>query len=224
MSDVRVVFVTLLRFYRWIGLGFVTAMVLVTVVGDLLLSRSGDVPYSLWTTVSAHGAKYWLGVVAVMTVTMHLRPYVAAGLTRRAFLTGSAVFLVVAGVALSVLETAGHAMEQTIVQRGGSYPVLTGAEFAHVLVTVLAYAAAGAAITAGYYRFGWLRGLLLTVPAVVPVLLSEGLLGLGPYGATIVRVLPLGLALAVILVAAVLVAAMADRELRGACIRRTTSP
>lgn len=223
MTDVRVVFVTLLRFYRWIGLGFLTAVVLVTVVGDVLLSRLGAVPYSLWMTVSANGIKYWLGVVAVMTVTMHLRPYVAAGLTRRAFLTGVAAFLLIAGLALSAIVVAGHAVEQAIVQRGGSYPVLTAAEFAHVPVTALAYAAGGAAISAGYYRFGWLRGLFLMVPAALPMLLAEGLLGLGPGGVPISRGLPIGLALTVTVVAIVLAVAMGDRSLRDTCIRRTTT-
>jgi hypothetical protein len=227
MSDVRVVFVTLLGFYRWIASGFVAAMVLVTVVGDLLLSRTPFVRYSLWMTISAHGAKYWLGVVAVMTVTMHLRPYVAAGLSRRAFLTGAGAFLGAAGLALSVLMVVGHLVEQSVVHRGPTYPTLTaghlGVEFLHELVTVLAYAAAGAAITAGYYRFGGFFGLLLMIPAAVPVVVAGEVLELGPHGATIAKLLPYGPALAVTAVATALVAALGLRELRDTPIRRNTA-
>jgi hypothetical protein len=201
--------------------------VLVTVVGDALLSRSHAVPYSLWMTIAATGTKYWLGVVGVILVTMHLRPFVAAGVTRRAFLRGSGLFVLTAAAGLSVLAVAGHAIEAAILPRAASYPVLTASsvlpEFAHVFVTLLAYAASGAAISAGFYRCGPRRGILLMVPALVPVLLAEGLLGLGPYGATIARLLPYGLALAVTLVAAGLVAAMGERELRSTAIRRSAT-
>ncbi len=218
---------TLLRLYRTIGLGFVSAIVLVTVVGDALLSRSDAVPYSLWMTIAATGAKYWLGVVGVLLVTMHLRPFVAAGVTRRAYLRGAGLLVLIAATGLSVLAVAGHAIEEAILPRAGSYPVLTGShvgpEFAHVFVTLLAYNASGAAIAAGFYRWGPRRGIPLMVPALVPVLAAEGLLGLGPYGATVARLLPYGLALVVTLVAAGLVAAMGERILRDTAIRAATT-
>jgi hypothetical protein len=223
MSDTRLVFGTLLRLYRWITLGFVVAIVLATVVGDVLLSRLAA-SYPLWTTIAANGAKYWLSVIGVLLVSVHLRPMVAAGLTRRAFLRGAGLFLTAAAVTLSVLVTAGHAVEQAIVRPGHSYPAFTAAaaapDLAHTLVTVLAYAVTGAVITAGYYRCGPWPGFLLMIPATVPVLLAEALLGIEPYGRTVARVLPYGLALAATLVAAVLVAVMGQRELRDVAIRR----
>jgi hypothetical protein len=221
------VLATLLRLYRLIALGFVGAVVLVTVVGDALLSRFEVVPYSLWMTVAATGVKYWLGVVGVMLVTLHLRPFVAAGVTRRAYLRGAGLFVLTAAAGLTVLVVAGHAIEGAILPRAASYPVLTGGhvvpELARVFVTMLAYVATGAAITAGFYRWGPRLGIPLMIPALVPVLLAEGLLGLGPYGAAVARLLPYGLALAVTLVAAGLVVAMGERELRNAAIRPGTT-
>lgn len=220
------VLLSLLRFYRWIALGFVSIVLLVTVAGDIWLSRSDEVAYSLWVTIAANGTKYWVSVVAVMAVSMHLRPLVAAGLTRRAFLRGTAAFLLAAAVGFSLLVVAGHGVEQAVVRPAATYPVLTGTgavtEFAHVLVTTLAFTAAGLAIAAGYYRFGPRRGFLLMIPAVVPVLLAEGLLGFGPYGATVARVLPYGLGLAVTLAGAALVAVLGERELRDTPIRPAT--
>jgi hypothetical protein len=212
------VLATLLRLYRLIALGFVSAVVLVTGVGDALLSRSEAVPYSLWMTIAATGVKYWLGVVGVMLVTLQLRPFVAAGVTRRAYLRGAGLFVLTAAAGLTVLVVAGHAIEEAILPRAASYPVLTGSsvvpELAHVFVTVLAYAASGVAITAGFYRWGPRLGILLMVPALVPVVLAEGL---------VARLLPYGPALAVTLVAAGLVAAMGERELRSTAIRPGTT-
>jgi hypothetical protein len=229
MSRSRPVLTTLLRIYRPVGLWFWCTMIICIAAVDTLLATHDSVNFSLWLLVAGTAAKYWLLVVGLLLINAQLKQFVTNGVTRRDFRTGSAVFGLVAAVLFALIVVAGHGVEQALTGLAGplpaDYPDLSASsalsEFGHVLPAELAYLVSGAAIAAGFYRYGPLPGLLIIVPGLVPVALTETLLGRGPHGEPLTRFLPYGVALVVTLVAVALVALMYSRELRDVTIRRS---
>jgi hypothetical protein len=221
------VLTSFLRMYRPQMLWFAGFLVVGVGLADAVVARFTDPPFSLWMFIAGSAVKYWLGVVGVTLVAVHLRQFVAAGITRRDFIVGGLLFGVVLAVAAALLVPVGHGFEYAL--RGGaggvpadyprwSVPVAVS-EFGHVLPSCLAYLVAGAAAGAGFYRFGAWGGLPLLIPALVPVAAAEGLLGLGDNGEVLTRLVPYGIALAVSLLATVLGVVLYHRELRHAAIR-----
>jgi hypothetical protein len=225
MSESTLVTTNLMRIYRPIGLWFWSTLIVGLAVGLAIAQAFADVQFSLWSMIAGSASRYWLAVIGVILVSSHLRQFVATGVTRRAFLSGAALFGLVTAVLFAVVVIAGHGLEQWVVGRAGplsaDYPVLSVvSEFLHVLPNGLAFLVSGATIAAGYYRFGPLRGFLLLVPGLLPVAVSEGLLGNGEHGEPITRFLPFVLALAVSLLVTALVAAICHRVIRDVVIRR----
>jgi hypothetical protein len=230
MSDARMVLVQMLRIYRPTGAWFWSTMIVGVAIGVSLLATLGDVRYSLWMVIAGNASKYWMGAAGVLLGGRHLKQFMATGLTRRAYLSGAIAFGLVAVLVFTVLVTAGHLVEQAFLRLGGplaaTYPQLTArsavGEFFHVLPVELAYLVTGAAITAGYYRFGPWLGFWLILPGAVPVLVAEGLFGRGPHGEAVTRLLPFGVALVLSVVVSGSALVMYHRELRDVAIRRTT--
>jgi hypothetical protein len=195
----------LLRLYRPIVLWFAGALVFFVGLADVVILQFTDMSFSLWMYIGGSAVKYWSGVVGIMLVATHLRQFVSAGVTRRHFLTGGLLFGVLAAVAAAVFITLGHGVEYAL--RGGadgvpaSYPDWSAAvalrELGHILPSCLAFLIAGATAAAAFYRFGAAIGLALVTPAVLPIAVSEGLLGIGEKGEVLSRFLPYGVAFAV---------------------------
>ncbi|MEV4638605.1 hypothetical protein AB0J80_14760 [Actinoplanes sp. NPDC049548] len=221
----RTVLSTLLRMYRPILLGFGATLVVGLGLVDLAFGLLTEPGFSLWMFVAGSAVKYWLGVIGVMLVTLHLRQFVAAGVTRRTVVAGGAAFGVLVSVGVAVLIPLGHGLEDKALGAvsadypAWSPPVAVG-EFGHVLPVCLAFFVSGAAVAAGFYRFGAGIGLALLVPAVLPGLLAEELLGNGGSGEVLTRDLPYPGALAVSLGVTVLGALLCQREMRDVAIRR----
>jgi hypothetical protein len=221
------VLTTILRMYRPTMLWFAGFLVIGIGIADAVVDRFAEPPFSLWMFVAGSAVKYWLGVVGVTLVAVHLRQFVAAGITRRDFIAGGLLFGALLAVAFALLVPVGHGVEYAL--RGAAdgvpadYPQwsasVAASEFGHVLPGCLAYLVTGAAAGAGFYRFGAWGGLALLIPALVPVAAAEGLLGLGDNGEVLTRFLPYGVALAVSLLATVFGAVLYHRELRHVAIR-----
>jgi hypothetical protein len=221
------VLTSFLRMYRPQMLWFAGFLVVGVGLADAVVARFADPPFSLWMFIAGSAVKYWLGVGGVSLVAVHLRQFVAAGITRRDFIVGGLLFGVLLAVAAALFVPVGHGVEYAL--RGGAdgvpvdYPQwslsVAVSEFGHILPSCLAYLVAGAAAGAGFYRFGAWAGLLLLVPALLPVAASEGLLGLGDNGEVLTRFLPYGAALAVSLLATALGVVLYHRELRRVAIR-----
>lgn len=225
MTGSTLVTANLLRIYRPIGLWFWSAAIVGVGTALAVVLRFADLPFSLWLLIAGSAAKYWLSVIGVLLVSSHLRQFVATGVTRRGFLAGAGLFGLIGALLFTAVVTAGHGIEQWVQELArplpDGYPLLSvGSEVLHVLPPELAYLVSGAAITAGFYRFGPLRGLLLILPGVLPAAVSEGLLGRGPRGEPVTRLLPLGLAVAASLLVTALVAVICQRLIRDVTIRR----
>jgi len=221
-----VVFTVLQRIYRPVAVWFTALMLTGIAIADAVVVRSdGDPALSLWRLIFGSAAKYWLLVIGIVLVTMHLRQFVANGVTRRDFTVGSALLGLPLAVGLAVLVPAGNGLESALLHAGdhawAAYPgfsVATGlAELGRSVVIDIAYLVSGLAVAVGFYRYGGRPGVLLMVPALAPIAVAEGFLGAGSTG----DVLPVAAAAALAVAVTGLVAAFFQRLLRDVPIRRT---
>jgi|tagenome__1003787_1003787.scaffolds.fasta_scaffold20737919_2 hypothetical protein len=215
----------LLRTYRPIALWFFSAAIIGIGAGLAAVIAFGDVRFSLWVMIGGSAARYWLSAVGVLLITAHLRQFVATGVTRREFLAGAGLFGLIAAVLFTVVVLAGHGLEQWAVGLGGPLPgdypaVSVVPEFLHVLAAELAYLVSGATVAAGFYRLGPLRGFLVLVPGVLPAAIAEMLLGRGPHGELLTRLVPLEPAVTASLAVTAVAALICRQLIRDVAIRR----
>ncbi|GAA3338000.1 hypothetical protein GCM10020358_16480 [Amorphoplanes nipponensis] len=228
MSPRLLVATNLLRIYRPVAAWFWVTMIVCVGVGMTVVSRVTDPTFSLWLVIAGAAAKYWLGVVGILLVGLHLRQFVANGVTRHDFLAGVAIAGLVVAVLFALAVPLGHAAEQLLLSLAGPlperYPTTSPGtalrEFGHVLPAALAFLACGATISAGFYRFGAWGGLALLPVAVLPVVAAEALLGVDEHGGFDVRFLPYSAAALVTLALTAVVALLFHREMRDVAIRR----
>jgi hypothetical protein len=227
MTTSRLVAATLLGIYRPVVLWFWTTMTVCAVVGMTAIALYGEPTFSLWLLMAGSAAKYWLGVVGATLVSLNLRQFVANGITRREFLAGSAIFGLSATVVFAVAVVAGHGVEQLLLGLDGplpaGYPAMTPGtalrEFGHILPSALAFLVAGAAVTAGFYRFGAWGGLALLPAAVLPLAAAETLFGLDASLGFAVRFVPYAAAVLITLAVTALGVLLYQRVLRDVTIR-----
>jgi hypothetical protein len=230
MKDWQRVVLALVRIYRPIALWGLAIMVVGITAGTVVADSYGRLSFSLWLVVAGTGAKYWLGVIGVLMISLQLKTFVANGVSRRAFLAGATVFGLGLTLVVTLLAPLGHLVEWALTALftdvPGSYPVFTlpaaASEFGHLLPGNGAMFVTGAAVTAGYYRFGGLGGLVAMIPGLLPMAVTESLFTFDDHGTTITtRFLPYAVALLLSLAVTVLGAALLRREIRDVPIRRT---
>jgi hypothetical protein len=227
MTTHRLVAATLLSIYRPVVLWFWTTMTVCAVVGMTAIALRSEPSFSLWLLMAGSAAKYWLGVVGATLVSLNLRQFVANGITRREFLAGAAIFGLLATVVFAVAVVAGHGVEQLLLGLDGplpaGYPTMTPGsalrEFGQILPSALAFLVAGAAVTAGFYRFGAWGGLALLPPAVLPLAAAETLFGLDASLGFAVRFVPYAAAVLITLAVTAFGVLLYQRVLRDVTIR-----
>jgi hypothetical protein len=221
---------SLFRIYRPVALWFWSIVTLVTVITTAVLAGVDEVGVSLWFLIAGQGMKWWLLILGVLLVAVHLKLYVANGVTRRDFLIGAGVFGGLSAVVFALMVPLGHGVERLVWTAFGtppdSYPVFTAGaalrEAGHLLPGALGSLVTGALIAAGFYRFDWRIGLLLILPGALPLVVADGLLGL--YAAAEMpapRLLPFAAGFVLSLAVTVLGALALRREMRDVTIRRT---
>ena len=231
MNPPRLVAVNLLRIYRPVALWLGVTMIVCVGIGMTMATVLTEPTFSLWLVIAGASAKYWLGVVGVLLVTLHLRQFVANGITRHDFLAGTAIAGLLAAVLLAAVVPLGHGAEQLLMGLGGPlpprYPTTSFGtalrEFGHILPASLAFLVTGAAASAGFYRFGAWGGLALLPLAVLPVVVAEALLGVDEHGGFDVRFVPYAAAALITLAVTALGALLYQREMRDVAIRRGTA-
>jgi len=228
MNPPLLVALNLLRIYRPIALWFWATMILCVGVGMTAVTMLTDPAFSLWLVIAGAAAKYWLSVVGVLLVSLHLRQFVANGITRHDFLAGAAIAGVLVAVLFAAAVPLGHGGEQLLMSLGGPLPAgypttsfgVALREFGHVLPAALAFLVTGGAASAGFYRFGAWGGLALLPLAVLPVGAAEALLGVNEEGGFDVRFVPYAAAVLITLAVTALAGWVYQRELRDVAIRR----
>lgn len=231
MSPRLLVATNLLRIYRPVALWFWATMIVCVSLGMAIVTRFTDPTFSLWLVVAGAAAKYWLGVVGILLVSLHLRQFVANGVTRHDFLAGVLLTGVAVAVLFALAVPFGHAAEQGLLSIAGPlpprYPTTSFGtalqEFGHVLPAALAFVAGGAAASAGFYRYGAWGGLALLPLAVLPVVAAEAMLGVDEHGGFEVRFLPYAAAALITLALAALGGLLFQRAIRDVAIRRGTT-
>jgi hypothetical protein len=228
MSPWRLVATSMVRIYRPIVLAFVLTVAVGDLIGVTVISWAVQPGFSLWVMIFGTGARYWLGIVGVMVVAMHLRQFIANGITRRDFTRGAGVAGLVLAVLLAALVPIGHALEMGYLHLIGvaaRYPDLTVglalSEFGHTLASGLAFLVSGLAVTAGFYRFGGWPGLVFLLPGLVPLGVAESLLSLGEQGRLDTRLVPNAQAVLITLAATAVIAVLYRLLTRDVPIRRT---
>jgi hypothetical protein len=231
MTTSRLVAANLIRLYRPVVLWFWATMIVCVAVGMTAVAMATDPTFSLWLLIAGSAAKYWLGVVGATLVSLNLRQFVANGVTRHEFLAGGAIFGLPAVALFALVVVAGHGVEQLLLGLGGplpaDYPTTslgTGLrEFGQALPAQLAFLVSGAAITAGFYRFGAWGGLALLPVALLPVGAAETLFGFDESLGAEVRFVPYAAAVLITLAVTALGVLLYQRELRDVTIRPATA-
>ena len=228
MTTSRLVAITVLRFYRPILLWFVGIVAVGDLIGLTIITRVTDPDFSLWVMVFGTGVRYWLLVVGVMVISLHLRQFITNGITRRDFTVGAGIAGAILALVLAALVPIGHAVEAAALHIGGARagylePTASLAlhEFGYSLVSGLAFLVSGMAVAAGFYRYGGWPGILVLVPALVPMGVAESLLGLGEKGVLDTRFVSFAVAALVTLGATAVIAVCYRLLTRDVAIRRT---
>ena len=224
MSVTRALF----RIYRPIILPFAAIIVVADAVATAVVARFTDLNFSMWLTLGGQAAKYWILVIGIILVAMHLRQFVVNGATRHEFLTGTAVFGLVLAVAWAVAIPLGHGVESAVLaavdRQGPDYPALTAGgallRFGQQLPISLAYLVSGATIAIGFYRWRAWIGLAVMLAGAAPAILTDWLLGFNEWNG-VPHSVPYPAALAASLAITGLVAWGCHRAISDVPIRRT---
>jgi hypothetical protein len=218
----------LFRVYRPIIVPFAVILVVAEVIAARAVVRFSDLRFSMWLVLAGNAAKYWILVIGIILVAMHLRQFVVNGATRHEFLAGVAVFGLVLSVAWALAVPLGHGIESAVLEalgrRGTGYPVQTAGgalrEFGEQLPISLAYLVSGATIAIGFYRWRAWIGLAVMLVGAAPAVLSDRLLGIDEWNG-VPHGLPYPVALPLSLAATALVAWGLHRAVSDVPIRRT---
>ncbi|MFI5931353.1 twin-arginine translocation signal domain-containing protein [Actinoplanes sp. NPDC051494] len=220
MNPRRLVLAGLWRNYRPVLTGFMAVLITGVIVGDIIASRVTDPAPGMWMFFTT-AFRYWLGIVGCVTVAVHLRQFVASGITRRDFLAGAALIGVMGAVFYAVVVPLGHGIEYALHGGTGFSASIALREFALTLISCMAAFVTGAAATSGFYRYGTRGGLIFLIPALLPAAVAEILFTLDGDGQLMVRFIPYPVAILVSLAVTALVGRLTRQELHEVAIRRS---
>lgn len=172
---------TLLRQNRAAALCTLLIAITCDIILTVVVDRIGEVDSGFWFPIG-YTARYWCGVIGILLVVTMMRPYLANGVTRRDYTLGAGMFGVSIALYFTVVLGVGQVVERWAYDAAGftprSYEALSLLDVAgRVLPIFLAYLISGALIGAAFYRFGGWRGALLTLPAVLPTVLVDWMIG-----------------------------------------------
>lgn len=179
----RPTFRLLARTLTVIGAWVAGIMATAVVVVPWIVLATGNEPFSMMSMLT-QGPRWFMFVMGIVLVSAHLGPHVAAGMTRRSFVSELTVALVGAALVLAALITAGFAVEHRVhTGLGWSAELLdnhvftAGDQVGLVLLenaaVTPALAVSGMLVGATYYRLGGWRGTLL-LPLTVGAGLQAG--------------------------------------------------
>jgi hypothetical protein len=183
----------------------------------------------------AGSARFFLFVMGILLPLMTIGVHVAAGGTRRSFTQGLWIGAAASGVTFGVASGLVHWGSWWLFRSNGwptvpatSQLYTDGSQVALVILVeglaCVVYYLAGMVIAAGFYGYGFVRGVLLVLASLVPVVLAEVSLRSGYFGDALAGLVgldgsPVWLAALGGLVGIVLAALLLRAVLRAAPIR-----
>jgi hypothetical protein len=217
---------TLFRLYRPTALAVGLALILIEAAAIIAIRALGPASISPWLLIGGSATRYALLAAGIMLVVNQLRQFVTNGVTRREFLLAAAVLGLTLSVAVAILIPLGHGLEQAVLtaagRRTGDYPAVAGGrEFGRSLAGSMAYFVSGGLFGAIFYRYSPWTGIALLIPAAVPLVASQTLLGYD--GTTATGLLPYQPALLITFVAVAAGVLWLSRTMRDVAIRRTAA-
>ncbi|GAA1994159.1 hypothetical protein GCM10009718_34960 [Isoptericola halotolerans] len=220
-----------LRVLLLAGAWFWTGWALIVLSLPLIVARWGGVADGLTYDAAGSPARWPAFAIGIIATGALLRTHLAAGGTRRALVEGIARAAVLGGLAFGVATVL-----LTLAERGtfaaldrpwqgatGAFgldgPAGVAGTVAAESLVITTYALVGAAVLAGYQRWGGLRGTLAIVPLLVPGVLADlatrtGIFSIPLRDAAVGPVLGTAVALGGGALAAVLAALVAHHMLR----------
>ncbi len=212
---------------------FWAAAVLLWIVSIVLISRYGELEYSVWEFAGLSWTR-WVQFAAGCVLAYSTFPVlVALGLTRRRVAQGSVVAIVVLAVMGAAVVTAIYGAELIAFGIADADLALSERHLfdgagqlwwvaVESLLVYAVYMASGWFVGLVFYRWGTVVGLLLTVPGLLPLVVVEASLSSSLFPESVDAVfldLPVGGAVAVVAAAWVVTVAVTTRLLRDTPLR-----
>jgi hypothetical protein len=176
----------------YVGLWFWAIAIVVGALVLWIMRLNDDVDVTAVGGV-AGSARFFLFVMGILLPLMTIGVHVAAGGTRRSYTQGLWIGAVVSGVTFGVASALVHWGSWWLFRSNG-WPVepatsqlfTDGSQVPLVMLVeglaCVVYYLAGMVIAAGFYGYGFVRGVLLVLAALVPVVLAEVFLRSGYFG------------------------------------------
>jgi hypothetical protein len=180
----------------WLGWTWLVASVVFAVIITMIIRVDGVLEETLWMPAMASWQRYVIFAAGVTTLPTFLAMFVSNGVTRSQLSASSTVSMLVVAVCGTAFAIAGFVIESFIFDAqgwnhviGDGTPVESGGAVAVLALRYLLlfsiWFAAGWVIGAMFYRFGFFGGVASIIPAAIPVLLCEVLVGQGSASITI---------------------------------------
>lgn len=153
---------------------------IVVFVGIGILTNSGVVTGSDFKGQEAWDAtalspKIFLLVIGILLTTISLAGFVSSGVTRRYFVGGVSLVLIIFSAIFALLMTAFIPLEQFIYNSGEGNLELgeLGRKLFEYFCLFFTFFGSGWLIGSGFYRFNWQIGVLISLAALLPPLIME---------------------------------------------------
>jgi hypothetical protein len=174
--------------YRWTIIFYWIIFILIY-IGVGVLTNSEAIVGSdfegqeIWesTTISP---KIFLLVIGILLTPVSLASFVSSGVTRKHFIGGVSLVLVMISAIFSIMLTIGYPVEQFIYDKNNwtlelknphlfSSSSEWGLIFFEYFCLFFAYFGSGWLIGSGFYRFNWKIGTLISVVSILPAMAME---------------------------------------------------
>ncbi|HKJ57578.1 MAG TPA: hypothetical protein VJ978_16485 [Nitriliruptoraceae bacterium] len=178
---------------RWQMLGWIVTAIVLFAAMMIVSTQVVVDPTIPMSHMVLFTVRIWIVVIGIVNVALYFTLLVGQGVTRSAFVLGMGAQLAFMAVVGAILSTIAVGVEQTIIPTGldwaadilprlWSDPAQLAIVWLDEVTVTVAWGLAGWAVTALWYRFGWMAGLPAIAASLavvaVPYLISSATLAL----------------------------------------------